>query len=330
MKARGRISHLAIVELAKLCICTLHMKLRITEKLLKLECDAEYAVPSNDGVRKKPKSPKNHTRALNFSSRVASVAKSVKVNPPGWDQGVKGGPKTTVTKVLGVTGAAVDSLVKNFDSFLSDCPSIKNWIAPKSWKFNTHLWRAWGEVITLLDSHPVDGVVAAELLKAATHKFGQLFVNAFGVNNVTPYIHILVCHAHELMARFGDLNIRSQQGFEHLQQEQKIAFRNSSSRGGGRLQGKSSLNLQLMQRCFRSRWFANEEFKPSANAWGIFDHIDDSSFVTPTLESSSEDLSFESEDEEFDEDLPLEDLSDDEGAELVSEEGADSENSLSL
>jgi hypothetical protein len=173
--------------------------------------------------------------------------------------------------------------------------------------------------VHLLDAHPTSKEQAALEMLNATHRFATLFLESFGGSQVTPYIHILVCHGHELVERFGDLNIRNQQGFEHLQKEQKDAYRTSTSRGGGRSQS-SSLNLQIMERCFRARWYKNEDFVEGVIVdeleIDLADDPEDLTFNTPattTYDDDDDSVGMMSE-EEIDDlaDVVLEDLSDDE------------------
>ena len=114
-----------------------------------------------------------------------------------------------------------------------------------------------------------------------------------------------------------------------MQQEQKRACSSGTSRGGGR--GINTLNQQIMARCLRARWFANEAFiETSGGKTTEFVEIpdDDSSFETPPTESS-EDIELESESEESDSESGDLELSDDEEIEPRDEYGDDDEDSES-
>lgn len=57
-------------------------------------------------------------------------------------------------------------------------------------------------------------VLTFELLKIKTKEWLMLYKSIYLEKDITPYMHILTSHFHELMEIHGDLNLFNQEGFE--------------------------------------------------------------------------------------------------------------------
>ena len=78
-------------------------------------------------------------------------------------------------------------------------------------------------------------------------QFIKKFVQIYDFKNITPYLHIVVCHSVEMLKRFHSLSLYSQQGFEAAHKFQKMIWERATSRGGG---GYSSIE-QTMEYVYR-------------------------------------------------------------------------------
>lgn len=81
-----------------------------------------------------------------------------------------------------------------------------------------------------------------------------MYVRKFGDHNVTPYIHVVVCHSVTLLELHGSISKFSQQGFEATHSwHRKLFFSSTNHRGGIKEAGsdKNSSILQVLNKCYR-------------------------------------------------------------------------------
>ncbi|XP_021352099.1 uncharacterized protein LOC110466641 isoform X1 [Mizuhopecten yessoensis] len=74
------------------------------------------------------------------------------------------------------------------------------------------VWDGFSQIEKIMKSETPD----ADELEERTKEWCLLYVEAFQSRDITPYIHILRCHAHELIRRHGDISSFTQQGLEKL------------------------------------------------------------------------------------------------------------------
>jgi hypothetical protein len=192
--------------LGKVCICILHLKIRITEKLLKLEIQAIWS-RKNRAVKKKV------AWIGDFSNELRKTVSGIHlIEPNHRDQQ---GNVTKMPRVTGVVGGSVSKIIAAAPNFLN-LDAFKS--TPHKDKRKT-LWEAWGRIIGLLEDHSV-GKRWKEL-EVEIEKFASIIMICYKDVTVTPYIHILVLHGVELAKRFHDLNKLSQNGVERFQREDK-------------------------------------------------------------------------------------------------------------
>lgn len=87
-------------------------------------------------------------------------------------------------------------------------------------------------------------------IKEANKAWLNLFLRAYHSKFVTPYMHLLVVHAHEIIQRYGSLNAFSCQGLEKLDHDMTVDY----FRGTNHHLGVKALS-QLMRKYNRALWF---------------------------------------------------------------------------
>lgn len=88
-------------------------------------------------------------------------------------------------------------------------------------------------------------VLTHELLKVKTRSWLCLYRSIYLINDVTPYMHILTSHLHELMEIHGDLNLFNQEGFEKKNDIVRMNYFSSSNRD------LDSFKEQILKKCNR-------------------------------------------------------------------------------
>jgi hypothetical protein len=240
--------------------CTLHAKLRISEKMLKQvlqQCQSQgfCIIITNPATGK-------------LKEAVLAIRKS------GWKKFRAIAKKGTSIKIISfVSGARLDNLMMHdgvWEELLDlGTPSVtaartssaKNKANAESeagnaefkLKFRNAL-SSWRQIYKILPTATVEDLPTLEpLLK----HFGDSYVACFG-NLVTPYIHIVVCHTAELIRRHGTLGQYEQQGLENSINIHKASFFRSSSRGGGKNSTPVTTLMQVMNRFYRLRHFGQK------------------------------------------------------------------------
>jgi hypothetical protein len=109
------------------------------------------------------------------------------------------------------------------------------------------LWSCFKDIFNRLDI-----VHSSASIKDVLQAFGTAFVELYGKNNVTPYIHVLCCHTGILIDKYGDLGKYNQQNVENFMNFVKATVHRGSAKGGGALSHhKSGLALAVLQRKYR-------------------------------------------------------------------------------
>jgi hypothetical protein len=126
-----------------------------------------------------------------------------------------------------------------------------------------HVWEDFANIILPLLRRGVperiqaartNGTENIELrkIRLQAQKWLESYCNAYGVR-VTPYLHIIGHHLHELLQQgHGSVGDWSQQGFEACHKFIRRIIHGGTSQGGGR--SRSSALLQVMQHLFRRQW----------------------------------------------------------------------------
>lgn len=81
-----------------------------------------------------------------------------------------------------------------------------------------------------------------------------MYIRKFGDMNVTPYIHVVVCHSITLLDRHGSISKFSQQGFEATHAWHCKLYYSSTSHDGGVKKAGNNINssiLQVLNKCYR-------------------------------------------------------------------------------
>ena len=96
------------------------------------------------------------------------------------------------------------------------------------------IWRLWGEIDALL--RQLEPLTPGQITAgdAALKQFGDLYVQTYGAENVTDYVHMIVCHAVSFWQEHGCTGMHANQGAEaaHKIIRQTI---NHTARGGGQV-----------------------------------------------------------------------------------------------
>lgn len=102
--------------------------------------------------------------------------------------------------------------------------------------------------------------------------FGDKFLQKYGEINVTPYLHIVICHSVMLLQRYGSISQFSQQGFEATHKWHRIVYYSSTNRDGGKgktLESKSAL-LQIIYKTYRLQILEAYLFRSNKNLHNFF------------------------------------------------------------
>ena len=70
-------------------------------------------------------------------------------------------------------------------------------------------------------------------LQKDLNTFIKKFLEIYEFKNITPYLHIVVCHSVQMLKKFNSLSLYSQQGFEAAHKLQKLIWERATSHGGG-------------------------------------------------------------------------------------------------
>ena len=96
-----------------------------------------------------------------------------------------------------------------------------------------------------------ESILTHELLKVKTRKWLSLYKSVYEIREITPYMHILTSHLHELMEIHGDLNLFNQEGFEKKNDIVRMNYFSSSNK---HLQ---SFKQQILKKCNRIDYINN-------------------------------------------------------------------------
>lgn len=79
-----------------------------------------------------------------------------------------------------------------------------------------NLWKEFLEIYKILRSHTALSNEQVNDLKVKIDDWINNFVDVYQTKNITPYLHVLSCHIHEFVRRYGTISQFSQQGVERL------------------------------------------------------------------------------------------------------------------
>lgn len=173
-------------------ICDILINLLITE-LRRLDGLEKAKIQKLD--RTKVANIKNYEKFLNETCKVAfhfSVDKDTKK--------LKWRDLTGPEKLKVFTLINIPELFPNVPS----CHAVQN------------LWKEFMEIHKKLRSHTALKDEEVDEFKCKVEDWLKNFLSVYQTKNVTPYIHLLVCHIPEFLKRYGTIASFSQQGVERL------------------------------------------------------------------------------------------------------------------
>lgn len=85
------------------------------------------------------------------------------------------------------------------------------------------------------------------LLKQECDVFMAMFLRVFQSGHVTPYIHLMVFHGHEIVSRVGCMNVFTQQHVEKLNHNATVSFFSTTNFKGGVQQVMQQHGRRLLQ-----------------------------------------------------------------------------------
>ena len=91
-------------------------------------------------------------------------------------------------------------------------------------------------------------ILTPELLKIKTRNWLKLYRSVYHACEVTPYMHILVFHFHELFELHGDINLFNQEGFEKKNDQLRTIYFSSTNRF-------QEFNMQMLKKINRLESF---------------------------------------------------------------------------
>jgi hypothetical protein len=144
-------------------------------------------------------------------------------------------------------GNGASLITQMFQTIVNHFQEAKN-IVPSKKQSVSIVWNNWSEILTSLNSLHITSDEQKQL-ETKINEFGNAFKKAFGDTQVTPYIHLLVCHIPWQIKRMNTMQVTSQQKFEAFHRTAKSVFYNCTMRGGcGRSATKETLAELYIQR----------------------------------------------------------------------------------
>lgn len=228
----------------EISVCILHLGLRITEKLLRLEADAEYSAP---GISLSVKI----ARIEKLEARIQRIVSHIRIHPPGYKAGQNTTPSKR-SKVVGLVGNDIHKLSVSASMFMKPLSDASTSKETTHFKKARELWSTWASIWEFLRKHHLNADRAHDALEKLVQKFSKVYLSMYDPIEVTPYIHILVCHLPDHVRRYPDLAIRCQQGMERKQGDQKLTIKRAVALGPGlTLDPAFTPNMQLMRHDYR-------------------------------------------------------------------------------
>lgn len=94
-------------------------------------------------------------------------------------------------------------------------------------------------------------ILTPKLLKTKTHEWLMLYRSVYHAKDVTPYMHILVSHFHQLWELHGDINLFNQEGFEKKNDQLRTIYFSATNRD-------QDFKMQMMKKINRIEHFQME------------------------------------------------------------------------
>jgi len=150
-------------------------------------------------------------------------------------------------KIPGLTGPKVNKIMSSYKKIVkSYCKEEK--LLTDSLK----VWELWFKICSALQQETVDPTTFSNL-EEDLNQFGKQFILTYGEQNVTPYIHIVVCHTMPWLRKYGSIGRYSQQGFEATHKWHKQIYYFSTNHNGKVSQSKilTSSIEQILSKIYR-------------------------------------------------------------------------------
>jgi hypothetical protein len=211
-----------VVELCDVVLCVLHCKMRITENLLKRLGEKAVERGTFD----------TWVSAVSAITHFWAVHDKGKVTVPMFmgnrvDKLLSDNTHLTsiVHAVYGPSDASRLKPAFNINKLTKDDKQdCENFI-----KVFT-LWRKCKD--TIWANNDSTSAATIKELRKNTVAMGDLYIEMFGAKRVFPYLHVLVCHAADMLERHGNLVRLCNEGTEHAHKLHRQAFMNATCKGG--------------------------------------------------------------------------------------------------
>ena len=232
LQFRTELQNMFNVPVERIVFCTLHAKMRITGKLLKL-----LAQEASDAGKH-----------LDLIAAVRSAGwrkfdvvipdRCIKVKIPGllisdeW-----------LIRNAGVTGAKCSKVLEHYKDIVTSVTTDADTL---------QIWEDWKWICEMLQEETVESTRFSDI-EAVLQRWGDNYVNQYCDYNVTPYIHTVVCHTLHLLKLHNSIGLFSQQGFEATHKWHKRLYYTSTSHDGSVSTRKVSISSiqQLFLKIFR-------------------------------------------------------------------------------
>lgn len=120
----------------------------------------------------------------------------------------------------------------------------------------TELWIEWKHLSLILETQKFDPPLLGEdidNIKMRLKNWSTLFSSLYLDKDITPYIHIVVDHSHQILKSFNSIGKFSQEGFEGSHKWQKTIYFRSTNKDGkvSSKRSPTSSIQQIIQKIFR-------------------------------------------------------------------------------
>lgn len=228
--------------------CGLHMRMRITERLIYLMANELYSAKSKSKFDARIKSA--GIEALEKELEKLEIT-HLKFSP----KKKKNQSELYSTDMTGqLRGYELKKLFNSFNNgheVTNDTWSKIASLEPvtDNADLTVSLWQSWNEIQKYLTRHEPFSPHELQQLNNLIVIFGDAYTRRYSAKRVTPYVHILCAHLVEVLTKHGSIGRYSQEGFEATHKFHRRIFQRASSHRGSR--SNVSSILQIFQRIYR-------------------------------------------------------------------------------
>jgi hypothetical protein len=160
-------------------------------------------------------------------------------------------PKVGTNVVIpSLSGRKCNKILSNYEEIVSSFEGEGD--SPQK-MLTLKIWRGWKEICEALECKDSFSEDQISDLKSKLKTWGEHYIQRYEKDQVTPYIHIVICHSISWLEMHSSISQFSQQGFEATHKWHKHIYYFSTSHDGkvGRTRSATSSIQQILQKIYR-------------------------------------------------------------------------------